>query len=341
MDENKPIVLVSEYDTVFDEEKVFEKLPEKFRNRLVFDKIKSALDVYNCCRVNGKGKINHESENKARIERIRLEIVGDEIRAMNKVRLRDKVNPYGNEADNPYCKVTSIKYDEEGNLIVKKNLLYLTLKNPITTYFNGVDGLNYKVKHIPAEVVKETEVYDKNGFEIANVEFRTIETRIMPYAWDRVGVGYNGFDYFEAYLNAAVAQTKIVDETLEKNKYNFDFRGSYSNLLGTIPNYTNPCLLRVLTRDKKNDKITAVMDAVYYNEKENAYISDIDAHKEGDKIKLGMRIDECDSDKNHQYMESWRKIQTVYYSGVAIDNELNIDDDMYLKRDLGSTGRSR
>lgn len=333
MDENKPIVLVSEYDTVFDE-KVFEKLPEKFRNETVFRAIRNTLHVLNG---ETETKINHESEIKARIERIRLEIVGDEIRAMYKMRLRDKVNPYGYEADNPQCKVTSIKYDEEGNLIVKDNLLYLTLKYPNTTYI--YDGAIPKVKHIPAEVVKETTVYDKNRMEIAHVKFRTIENRIMPSAWNQAV--HNVFNNFEAYLNVAVEKTKIVDETLEKNKYNFDFRNTYFDLLKKIPNHIDPCFLEVITRDTKNDKITAVMDFVSGNKNENAYIWDIVAHKEGDEIKKGIRIDESESDKNRQYVESWRKISSAYYAGLEREKELNFKDDLYLEKNSGSIGRSR
>lgn len=339
MDENKSVVLVSEYDTVFDKEKVFEKLPEKFRNDTVFMAITNALGIEYFGE--NEQKINHESKNnKISVERMRLEIVGDEIRAMYKMELRDKVNPYGHEADNPYCNVTSIKYDNDGNLVINDNSLRLTLKYPGTKYIIDDYPSKPRVNHIPAEVTKKTRVYDKSLIEIAEVEFRTLENRIDPHHWYTYGVSI--FDNFEAYLNAAVKKTEIVDETMEKNKYNFDFRNSYSDLLRNIPNHVDPCFLQVLTRNTKDDKVTAVMDFVNSNGQEKrACIGDIVVHKEGYETRKDLIIDEVDSDKNREYMEKWREIGSAYYEGVKRHNEINFEHDMYLEENLGSTGRSR
>lgn len=341
MDENKSVVLVSEYDTVFDKEKVFEKLPEKFRNDTVFMAITNALGIEYFGE--NEQKINHESKNnKISVERMRLEIVGDEIRAMHKMKLRDEVNPYGYESDSPYCAVTTIKYDNDGNLVINDNRLNLTLKYPGTKYVIDKYTGESRVNHIPAVVVKKTRVYDKSLIEIANVEFKTLENRINPRGW------YNYanpiFNNFEAYLNAAVKKTEIVDETMEKNKYNFDFRNTYSNLLRNIPNHVDPCFLCVKTRNTKDDKVTAVMNFVNSNGQEkHAYIEDIVVHKEGDRTGKGLRIDEVDSDKNREYMEKWREINSAYYEGVESEKKLNFryGDDMYLEENLGSTGRSR
>lgn len=336
MDENKSVVLISENDTVFDKEKVFEKLPEKFRNDTVFRAITRTLGIESFGK--NEQKINHESESN-NVERIRLEIVGDEIRAMYKMQLSDKVNPYGHEADTPYCIVTSIKYDNDGNLVINENGLYLTLKYPGTKYVIDEWTGKSRVNHIPAEVVKKTRVYDKSLIEIANVEFKTLENRIDPRDWNNSA--YSIFNNFESYLNAAVKKTEIVDKTMEKNKYNFDFSNSYSDLL-RIPNHVDPCFLKVLTRNTKDDKVTAVMDYVNYNgQKENACIGDIVVHKEGYETRKDLRIDEVDSDKNCEYMEKWREIDSAYYEGVKRHNELNFRDDMYLEENLGSTGRSR